>query len=96
MLETHLNDEEIVKCSSCNKILTFKEFKTHECKIPWKATKEILIHYYLELSDGGKKILAVGHDGVHYIITTQKPMPIPFIRRKETPERNRRRGNRTF
>lgn len=84
-METHLNDNEIVKCSSCHKILTYKEFDTHKCKIPWKATRTILVHYCLELSDDGKEILAVAHDGTHYLLKIKKPHAIPFIRRKKTP-----------
>jgi hypothetical protein len=84
-LETHLNDNEIVKCSSCHKIFKYKEFGTHKCKIPWKATRKILVHYCLELSDDEKEILAVAHDGTHYVLKIRKPIPIPFIRRKETP-----------
>ena len=82
--EVPLSDDEIVKCSCCREILTHKKFSTHKCKVPWKATKPILIHYYLELSDDGKEMLAVGHDGTHYVLKIGKPKAIPFIRRNFT------------
>jgi hypothetical protein len=94
LLEIHLNDDEIVKCSSCHKILKYKDFSTHQCEVPWKATITILVHNCVDLSDDGKDILAVAHDGTRYLLKTQKPTPIPFIRRIFTDKCNRRRANR--
>ena len=72
---------EIVKCSSCRKILARKEFDTHECHVPWKTSKEIPILYYLILDKiEEKKILGVGLDGTHYFFVIKKPEAIPFIK----------------
>jgi hypothetical protein len=71
---------EIVKCSSCRKILTRKEFQSHDCKIPWKTSKEIPVLYYLDCStDKKEQMLGVGLDGTHYFLVVKKPTAISFI-----------------
>lgn len=78
---------EIVKCSCCRKILTRKQFQSHECKIPWRKTKEFPILYYIELDTIEEpKVLGVGLDGVHYFFVVKKPVALPFIRRHLSDE----------
>jgi len=73
--------DEIIKCSSCRAILTRKQFDGHKCKIPWKATKEIPVLYYLDCStDESQEMLGVGLDGTHYIFVVKKLKAIPFIK----------------
>ena len=73
--------DEIVKCSSCRKILTRKQFDGHKCEIPWKSTKEIAVLYWLNCStDESQKMLGVGLDGTRYFLVVKKPEAIPFIK----------------
>ena len=72
---------EIVKCSSCRKIMTRTEFEAHECKVPWNSTKEIPVLYYLGLStDESQEIMGAGLDGTHYFFVIKKSEAIPFIK----------------
>jgi len=72
---------EIVKCSCCRKIMTRKEFNNHKCKIPWKATKEIPVLYFLDCStEESQEMLGVGLDGTHYFFVVKKPKAVPFIK----------------
>ena len=82
----------IVKCSSCKKIMTQKQFLIHTCEPIYKGTKTIPVVEITDLSwkKGMKKLLATGLDGVDYLIEVKKPIAIPFVvtsnsRRKVTP-----------
>lgn len=70
-------------------MFTRKEFQSHECKIPWKTSREIPVRYYLDCStDEKEQMLGVGLDGTHYFLVVKKPKPIPFIRRNFTEEKS--------
>jgi len=56
---------EIIKCSCCRKILTYTEFQSHKCKIPWKTSKEIPVLYYFDCSTEEKEqMIGVGLMGL--------------------------------
>lgn len=80
---------EIVKCSCCHKILTRKQFHSHECEVPCKGTKKIPILYYVNFDKIGEpEILGVGLDGVNYYLVVKKPVAIPFIRERLSSDEN--------
>jgi hypothetical protein len=74
--------------------MSSRQFARHKCEPKYKATKTISVLEMIDLTceDDKKQILAVGLDGVDYLISVEKPLAIPFIqeisRRKVTDSKS--------
>ena len=88
VLKIQSNDSLIVKCSHCKGILSADSFETHECDLPLKDVKRILVVYFQDDSINGEKIITgKGVDGILYsfVVAPRKALPlIEAIRRKKT------------
>jgi hypothetical protein len=99
-LEMLKNDNTIVKCSHCRKILSTKAFDQHKCDLSLVGNKEISVIYYIDTSYNHKKsITAWGTDGILYTFQVVPRRPIPFVLTSSDGSyhepSNRRKVNRT-
>lgn len=96
MVGISMNDE-IVRCSICQKIFFDKEFDSHRCHISSRDFVSIPVSKIVmtELHDGTKFVHAKGLDGIAYTLTEEKrkKIHIDFTNRQLTGEKNNRRLN---
>jgi len=92
----------ILKCTTCNQILTSEEVKNHNyCNIEIKNWKTICASSFttLENDDGEKCALVDGLDGISYRIIEKRPNFVtfdPYDQPKSNINNNYRHGNSTL
>lgn len=61
-----------------------RQFARHKCEPIYKATKSISVVEIIDLTrkHGKKELMAVGLDGVDYMIRIEKPLAIPIVSQK--------------
>jgi hypothetical protein len=89
----------IERCPFCQKFMTAKQVKTHQCDAhPFSSVKEIPVLYYYEVPEGNEKvIIAHGYDGIMYrLIECKNPLAHKSSSDDGYHDRsNRRKVNRT-
>jgi hypothetical protein len=94
------DDNHIVKCNRCRKVMIHEEFSSHICTpVPTGEAKTIEVDYYIETKDEQSRtiIVAKGMDGVMYTLVERGKkesdkipytLPTESQQRKETPDKD--------